>query len=54
MDLRLEDALAAFTEHESAAVLEHLVQARDGLITAGELITKLQADLGVTFETAIA
>ncbi len=48
---RLNEALHYFNGDEAAAVLEHVVHARDGLITGSELLTKLQADVGEKFGT---
>jgi hypothetical protein len=51
MNERLTEALGYFTGNDAAAVLEHVVHARDGMITGSELLTKLEMDLGTKFGT---
>jgi hypothetical protein len=51
---RLTEALDRFDMVQAADILEHVSQAKDGLITGPELLTKLQHDAGTTFETVVA
>jgi 2-polyprenyl-3-methyl-5-hydroxy-6-metoxy-1,4-benzoquinol methylase len=51
---RLTEALDRFDMVQAADILEHVSQAKDGLIAGSELLTKLERTLGTTFETLFA
>jgi hypothetical protein len=51
---RLTEALDRFDMVQAADILEHVSQAKDGLIAGSELRTKLERTLGTTFETLFA
>ena len=51
---RLTEALDRFDMVQAADILEHVAQAKDGLIAGSELLTKLERTLGTTFETLFA
>jgi hypothetical protein len=47
----LTEMLDRFDMVQSADILEHVSQAKDGLITGSELLGKLERTLGTTFGT---